>query len=95
VLRSSSVRAPELSGAGGAGEGSRGSALDIGGGGGDVDRHASTAESARIADRMRLLGRRVRRGIALSVSISRCLSRVRPVLFLDARRTVRLHENLH
>jgi hypothetical protein len=75
VLRSSSARAPELSGAGGAGEGSRGSALDIGGGG-DVDRHARTAESPRIADRMRLLGRTLR--IALSVSINCTICMMRP-----------------
>jgi hypothetical protein len=73
VFRSSSVRAPELSAGGGGGveDGSGGSALDGGGGGSGVGRHATTAEKPNRADRMRLLERTLRRGIALSVSISR------------------------
>jgi hypothetical protein len=75
VFRSSSVRAPGLREEGGGGpgdgDGSHGSALDIGDGGGDVDRHARTAENPRSVEKMRLLGRRLRRGIAILVSISR------------------------
>src|SRR3974390_2562068 len=61
VLRSSSVRPPGPRGAGGTGEGTRGAALDVGGGGGDVDRHAKAAESPKSPDRMRPLVRTLRR----------------------------------
>src|SRR5580658_8777226 len=73
VFRSSSVRAPELSeaGVGGAGEGSCDSAVGLGDGGGDVDRHARTAENPKSAEKVRLLERTLRPGIVPSVSMRR------------------------
>jgi hypothetical protein len=85
VFRSSSVREPEPGEEGDGGSGGRGSALDAGGGGADVDRHARTAESARRADRMRLVGRTSRRGIALSFRISR-VYRARVRFYSSTRR---------
>ncbi len=87
VFRSSSVRVPELREVRADGGGIGGSALDVGDGGGDVDRHARTAESPKSAARIGLLGWALRHGFALSVSISRAY-RV-PVRFYSSnRRTI-------
>ncbi|MGD0679966.1 MAG: hypothetical protein ABSC94_31670 [Polyangiaceae bacterium] len=70
VFRSSSVRASELREEGGdvAKDGNRGSALDVGDGGGD--RHATTAENPSSAEKMSLLERTLRLGIAPSVGMA-------------------------